>query len=257
MTGLVLVHRAGAVAEVELHRPEKLNALSPALMAELVGELRRFDADPAVRVVVLRGGERAFAAGADIGELADAGGAGSHAASEFAAAWEAVASIRTPIVAEVRGWALGGGLELVMAGDVVVAGDDAVFGMPEAGLGAMPGAGGTQRLPRLIGKALALDLLLTGRRLNATEALAAGLVSRVAPTGSVGAVTDEVARAIAAAAPLAAAAIKAAVRSSFETSLSDGVAEEGRAAARLMGTADHAEGGAAFREHRRPVFQGR
>lgn len=256
MTGLVLVHRAGAVAQVVLNRPEKLNALSPALMAELVGWLRRLDDDSAVRVIVLRGGERAFAAGADIGALADAHGERS-SDSDFSVAWEAVASIRTPIVAEVRGWVLGGGLELAMACDVVVAADDARFGMPEAGLGAMPGAGGTQRLPRVVGKALALDLLLTGRRLTASEALTAGLVSRVAPVALIRDVTDEVARTIAAAAPLAAAAIKAAVHSSFETSLSEGVAEDRLAAAGLTATADHAEGGAAFRERRPPRFEGR
>src|SRR5581483_654390 len=177
---LVLVERDpdARIATVLLNRPDRLNALSEPLMDELVSTLRDLDDEPDVRCVVVGGSERAFAAGADIGEMATASAIDMYSARRVER-WDAIRSVHTPLVAAVSGFCLGGGCELAMACDLIVASETAVFGQPETGLGIIPGAGGTQRLTRAVGKSLAMDVVLSGRRLSAREALAAGLVARV------------------------------------------------------------------------------
>src|SRR5437762_7082641 len=180
MAELVLSGRDGAVAIVLLNRPEALNALSDELMDELVTRLRELDRDPEVRCIVLGGSERAFAAGADIGELAQASAIDLYYQRRVER-WDAIRSLWTPLVAAVSGYCLGGGCELAMSCDLIVASETAEFGQPETGLGIIPGAGGTQRLTRAVGRALAMDVILSGRRLPAREALAAGLVGASSP----------------------------------------------------------------------------
>src|ERR671939_10374 len=175
---LVLVERDGNIAVVRLNRPQQLNALSDELMDELVTTLRELDGDDAIRCIVLGGNERAFAAGADIGELAHASAVELYYARRVER-WDAIRSLWTPLVAAVSGFCLGGGCELAMACDLIVASETAKFGQPETGLGIIPGAGGTQRLTRAAGKAVAMDVVLSGRLLTAREALATGLVARV------------------------------------------------------------------------------
>src|SRR5436189_5478398 len=179
---LVIVERDDPVAVVLLNRPKQLNALSDELMDELVGELQRLDRDEEVRAIVLGGSERASAAGADIGELAQASAIELYYARRVER-WDAIRALWTPLVAAVSGFCLGGGCELAMSCDLIVASESARFGQPETGLGIIPGAGGTQRLTRAVGKALAMDVILSGRQLSAREALAAGLVARVVPEG--------------------------------------------------------------------------
>src|SRR5207248_5576329 len=175
---LVVVERDPPIAVVLLNRPQQLNALSDELMDELVGALQELDRDDAVRCIVLGGSERAFAAGADIGELAQASAIELYYQRRVER-WDAIRSLWTPLVAAVSGYCLGGGCELAMSCDLIVASESAQFGQPETGLGIIPGAGGTQRLTRAVGKALAMDMILSGRRLSAREALRAGLVARV------------------------------------------------------------------------------
>src|SRR5207248_8955937 len=175
---LVVVERDPPIAVCLLNRPQQLNALSDELMDELVSELQRLDRDDAIRCIVLGGSERAFAAGADIGELARSSAIELYFARRVER-WNAIRNLWTPLVAAVSGYCLGGGCELAMSCDLIVASETARFGQPETGLGIIPGAGGTQRLTRAVGKALAMDMILSGRRLTAREALAAGLVARV------------------------------------------------------------------------------
>ena len=177
---LVLVERDGAIAVVLLNRPDQLNALSDELMEELVSALNKLDRDEGVRAIVLGGSERAFAAGADIGELAQASAIDLYYQRRIER-WDAIRGLWTPLIAAVSGYCLGGGCELAMACDLIVASESAQFGQPETGLGIIPGAGGTQRLTRAVGKAVAMDVILSGRRLSADEALAAGLVARGDP----------------------------------------------------------------------------
>ena len=245
------------VALVTLDRPEALNALSFGLLAELVAALEALDADGAVRAIVLTGaGDRAFAAGADIKEMADAtpesladGGGFGH--------WDELRMIRKPLIAAVRGFALGGGCELAMACDLIVAGDDAQFGQPEIRIGVMPGAGGTQRLTRAIGKAKAMELILTGRSIDAREAERLGLVTRVVPAEATVEAALALAAEIAALPPLAVAAAKRAVNEAYEASLAQGLADERQAFFDLFATADQKEGMAAFVEKRPPHWSGR
>lgn len=245
------------VALVTIERRAALNALSFGLMAELADALEALDADPAVRCVVLTGaGARAFAAGADIRELLEQTPTSLEDGVAFAP-WGRIDRLGVPIVAAVRGFALGGGCELAMACDVIVAGDDAVFGQPEINLGIIPGAGGTQRLPRAVGPALAMDMVLTGRRLDAREAERAGLVSRVVPAATVLEEALEVAARIAAGPPLAVRAAKRAVRAAEEAPLAEGLALERRAFYALFATADQTEGMMAFAEKRPPRWTGR
>jgi enoyl-CoA hydratase len=245
------------VALVTLDRPAALNALSFDLVDALVEALEALDRDRACRAIVITGsGDRAFAAGADIRELASQTQASLTAGHRFDA-WDRLASIGLPLIAAVRGFALGGGCELAMTCDMIVAAEDATFGQPEIGLGVMPGAGGTQRLTRAIGKARAMDLILTGRPMTAHEAHAAGLVTSVVPTAATVDAALELAARIATMPPLAIRAAKAAVLQATEVSLADGLAGERTTFFALFDTQDQAEGMAAFMQKRPPVWSGR
>jgi enoyl-CoA hydratase len=244
------------VALVTLDRPKALNALSFDLLDQLATALERLDADPACRAIVLTGaGDRAFAAGADIRELATQTSASLHAGGRFGA-WDRVDAIGLPLIAAVRGFALGGGCELAMACDMIVAAEDASFGQPEILIGVMPGAGGTQRLTRALGKARAMELILTGRSLSARDAEACGLVTRLVPAEATVDAALELAASIATKPPRAVRAAKAAVLDAAEHSLSDGLARERAAFFGLFDTDDQAEGMAAFTEKRPPVWSG-
>jgi enoyl-CoA hydratase len=253
---LVLVERDGPVGVVLLNRPRQLNALSGDVMDALASALAELDADPEVRAIVLGGSERAFAAGADIGELA-AATAVSLYENRRQARWEEVRALRTPLVAAVSGYCLGGGCELAMLCDVIVASETARFGQPEISIGIMPGAGGTQRLTRAVGKAVAMDMILTGRMLSAREALAFGLVARVVAKEAWLTEAKRVAQEIAAKGPIAVRLAKEAVDAAFETSLSAGVELERRSFAVARASEDATEGLSAFLEKRPPEFRGR
>jgi enoyl-CoA hydratase len=245
------------VARVTIDRPEVRNALDFALLAELADALEAMDADGDTRVVVLTGaGEAAFAAGADIAELADQTPDRLAAEGHFDA-WDRIAAVGLPVIAAVRGYALGGGCELAMTCDLIVAGDDARFGQPEIRIGVMPGAGGTQRLTRAIGQARAMDLVLTGRMIGADEAFAAGLVSRVVPAAETQAAALELASTIASMPPLAVRAAKAAIRAAADLPLTEGLRRERAAFFDLFATDDQREGMAAFMEKRPPRWSGR
>ncbi len=245
-----------AVATLRIDRADKRNALDADTLGALVAALHRLDDDPAVRVIVIAGDERAFAAGADLGALGAAGAIELYL-SGFSEHWDAVAAVRTPLVAAVRGYALGGGLELALACDVVVVAADAVLGFPEVRLGILPGAGGTQRLLRAVGKATALDLLLTSRRIDGAEAVRLGIASRVVPSDEVDAAADLAADEIAQGAPVAAAMIKSAVLAGFEMPLAAAVAHERALSALIAASADRTEGMRAFRARETPTFEGR
>jgi enoyl-CoA hydratase len=245
------------VALVTIDRPDVLNALDSATMTDLVAALQRLDTDDDCRCIVLTGaGERAFAAGADIREMAGLSPDEVRSSGMFER-WDEVAAIGTPIIAAVRGYALGGGCELALACDLIVAADDAAFGLPEVSLGIMPGVGGTQRLPRAVGQALAMEIILAGRRLSGVDAVAAGLAARAVPAAEVVPEALRIAVAIAASAPLAVRAAKRAVREAAERPLAEGVAAERRAFTDLFATDDQREGMAAFLEKRRPTWSGR
>jgi enoyl-CoA hydratase len=245
------------VALVTIQRPDVLNALSFDLLDALADALATLDADPACRAIVLSGsGERAFAAGADIRELARQTPVTLLVENRFSA-WERIAATRKPVIAAVRGFALGGGCELALSCDLIVAGEDARFGQPEINLGVMPGAGGTQRLTRAIGRARAMDLILTGRTITAREAETMGLVSRVVPAERTLDEALALGAAVAAQAPVAVLAAKEAVRLAEELPLGDGLRHERRAFFALFATEDQTEGMAAFVEKRRPEWKGR
>jgi enoyl-CoA hydratase len=245
------------VALVTMDRPEALNALSFRLIEELVAALQTLDADPAVRVIVLTGaGERAFAAGADVGEMA-AGTPDSMARDGSFERWDEVGRVRKPTIAAVRGFALGGGCELAMACDMIVAGDTAKFAQPEIKLGVIPGAGGTQRLPRAIGKARAMEMILTGRSIDATEAERVGLVTQVVPAAETVDAALALAGRIAAMPPAAVLSAKAAVARAYELPLEAGLHQERLAFYALFATEDQKEGMSAFLEKRRPAWRGR
>jgi enoyl-CoA hydratase len=245
------------VALVTLDRETALNALDFALLGELADVLERLDRDDRTRAVVLTGaGERAFAAGADIKELVDQSPERLRADGRFGA-WDRIGAIGSPIIAAVRGYALGGGCELAMACDLIVAGDDATFGQPEISIGVMPGAGGTQRLTRAVGKARAMEMILTGRRMDAAEALAAGLVNQVVPAGETVSAALALADRIAAMPPLAVRAAKRAVLAASEMPLADGLRAEREAFFDLFATQDQREGMQAFMEKRAATWTGR
>jgi enoyl-CoA hydratase len=253
---LVEVEAGGAVAVVLLNRPEQLNALSDELMEELVTRLEELDRDESVRAIVLGGDERAFAAGADIGELAAAGAVELYYQRRVER-WDAIRALWTPLVAAVSGYCLGGGCELAMSCDVIVASESAQFGQPETGLGIIPGAGGTQRLTRAVGKALAMDVILSGRRLSAREALAAGLVARVVAKEAWLEEARRVAREIAEKGPVATRLAKESVDRAYETGLAAGLEAERRALYLAFASEDAKEGLTAFSEKRKPEFKGR
>lgn len=229
-----------------MNRPAALNALNDALMDELGKALKDFDAQPAIGCVVLTGSDRAFAAGADIGAMADFSFADAYLGDYITRNWEAVRSVRKPVIAAVSGFALGGGCELAMMCDIVIAADNAKFGQPEIKLGIIPGAGGTQRLPRAIGKSSAMEMVLTGRMMNAAEAQHAGLVSRVVPLEKLLEEALATALTICEQPRVAVLAAKEAVNRAYEGSLADGVMYERRLLHALFGTADQKEGMAAF-----------
>jgi enoyl-CoA hydratase len=239
-----------------MNRPKQLNALSGELMGAVIGALQELDADPEIRAIVLGGGDRAFAAGADIGELA-AGTPVSLYENRRIEQWDKIRDLRTPVVAAVSGFCLGGGCELAMLCDLIVASETAKFGQPEINLGVLPGAGGTQRLTRAVGKAIAMDMILTGRMISAREALGLGLVARVVAKE---AWLDEAKRAageIAAKGPIAVRLAKEAVDQAFEAPLRVGIEFERRAFYLARASEDATEGLTAFVEKRAPDFKGR
>jgi enoyl-CoA hydratase len=253
---LVSVERDDPIAVVLLNRPKQLNALSDELMEALVDSLRELDADEQTRCIVVGGSERAFAAGADIAQLARASPIEMYYQRRVDR-WDEIRALWTPLVAAVSGFCLGGGCELAMACDLIVASETAQFGQPETGLGLIPGAGGTQRLTRAVGKATAMDVILSGRFLSADEALQAGLVARVVAKESWLEEAKRVAREIAAKGPVATRLAKEAVDRSFEGPLSLGVEYERRLLYLALASEDAKEGLTAFLEKRRPDFKGR
>jgi enoyl-CoA hydratase len=256
MADLVLAEREPPIATVLLNRPDRLNALSDELMDELVARLRELDGDDEVRCVVLGGSERAFAAGADIGELASSSAVELYYARRVER-WDAIRSLWKPLVAAVSGHCLGGGCELAMSCDLIVASETARFGQPETSLGIIPGAGGTQRLTRAVGKSLAMDVILSGRVLSAHEALAAGLVARVVEPELWLEESQRVARDIASKGPVATRLAKEAVNRASEGSLQLGLEYERRLLYLAFASEDAREGLTAFGEKRRPDFKGR
>jgi len=256
VSDLIVTERTGRVGVVLMNRPKQLNALSGELMGAVIGALQELDADPEIRAIVLGGGERAFAAGADIAELA-AGTPISLYENRRIEQWDKIRDLRTPVVAAVSGFCLGGGCELAMLCDLIVASETAKFGQPEINLGVLPGAGGTQRLTRAVGKAIAMDMILTGRMISAREALGLGLVARVVAKE---AWLDEAKRAageIAAKGPIAVRLAKEAVDQAFEAPLSVGIEFERRAFYLARASEDATEGLTAFVEKRAPDFKGR
>ncbi|WP_322015747.1 enoyl-CoA hydratase [Paraburkholderia sp. J12] len=251
----ILVETRGKVGLITLNRPKALNALNDALMDELGAALKAFDADEGIGTIVITGSEKAFAAGADIGMMASYSFMDVYKGDYITRNWETIRSIRKPIIAAVAGFALGGGCELAMMCDIIFAADTAKFGQPEIKLGVIPGAGGTQRLPRAVSKAKAMDLCLTARMMDAAEAERAGLVSRVIPAA------DLLNEAIAAAATISEYSLpavmmaKESVNRAYETTLAEGVHFERRLFHSLFATEDQKEGMAAFVEKRKPAFK--
>src|SRR5467141_3422581 len=241
----LIVETKGRVGVIRLNRPQALNALNTELMSELAAAVDAFEADAGIGCMVIGGSDKAFAAGADIKEMAAKSYMDAFMGN-FAASWDRVAHARKPAIAAVAGFALGGGCELAMQCDLIIAADNARFGQPEIKLGIIPGIGGTQRLTRAVGKAKAIDLILTGRMMDATEAERAGLVARVVPAASLMEEAMKVAETIAAMSLPAVLAAKEAVNRAFETSLSEGVRFERRIFHSLFATHDQKEGMAAF-----------
>ena len=250
----ILVETRGRVGVIRLNRPQALNALNSRLNDELGQAVAAFDADAGIGCMLLTGSDKAFAAGADIKEMASKS-AVEVFMGDFTGGWDAVARARKPVVAAVAGFALGGGCELAMQCDLIIAADSAKFGQPEIKLGIIPGIGATQRLPRAIGKAKAMDLILTGRMMDAAEAERAGLVARVVPAASLMEEAYKVAETIAAMSLPALMAAKDAVNRAFETPLAEGFRFERRLFATLIATADQKEGMAAFVEKRPAKFR--
>ncbi len=253
---LIKVHtEADKVGVVTLNRPKQLNALNDQLMDELGAALQAFDVNPGIACMILTGSERAFAAGADIGAMANLTFADAFKDNFISRNWELIRGIRKPVIGAVSGFALGGGCELAMMCDFIIAADNARFGQPEIKLGIIPGAGGTQRLPRALGKAKAMDLVLTGRMMDAVEAERAGLVSRVVPLDKLMEEALAAALMISEYSQLATMAAKESVNRAFEGSLSDGIVFERRLFHALFATADQKEGMAAFVAKRKADFR--
>ncbi len=254
---LILQERQGRVALVRLNRPAQLNALNDALMDALGAALRALDADDGVGAIVLTGNDKAFAAGADIAAMAEATYMDVYQSSFITRNWEAIRQVRKPVLAAVAGFALGGGCELALACDLIVAAESARFGLPEVKLALLPGAGGTQRLPRAIGKAKAMDLCLSARLLDAQEADRYGLVSRVVPDDQLLAATMALAAQVAAYSLPALMAIKESVNRAWESSLTEGILFERRELYARFASHDAREGMKAFLEKRKPAFEHR
>ena len=252
----ILVTTEGRVGVITLNRPKALNALNSQVMAEVTTAAADFDADPGIGAIVLTGSEKAFAAGADIKEMAELS-FGEAYGTDFFAKWGDFAATRTPTIAAVAGYALGGGCELAMMCDVLIAADTAKFGQPEIKLGVLPGMGGSQRLTRAIGKPKAMDLILTGRNMDAEEAERAGLVSRVVPADSLLAEAKAVAATIAGMSLSASRMAKEAVNRAYESTLAEGLLFERRLFHSAFATDDQTEGMAAFVEKRPPNFSHR
>jgi enoyl-CoA hydratase len=248
---------AGKVGVITLNRPKQLNALNNALMDELGAALKAFDADPAIGCTIITGNEKAFAAGADIGAMASYTFADVYKGDYITRNWETIRNIRKPVIAAVSGFALGGGCELAMMCDFIIAAENARFGQPEIKLGVIPGAGGTQRLPRAVGKAKAMDLALTGRMMDAAEAERAGLVSRIVPLDKLMDEALGAALLISEFSQIATIAAKESINRAFEGTLADGVMFERRLFHALFATEDQKEGMAAFVNKRKAVFQHR
>ena len=252
----ILVEVEPPIAIITLNRPKVLNALSPGLIGELTGALSQFDADESIRAVVLTGGPKVFAAGADIGDMAEQGPV-DQLLRDQTGRWAPLAGFKKPLIAAVNGYALGGGCEVALMCDVIVAGDTARFGQPEINLGIIPGAGGTQRWPRAAGKYVAMEAMLTGAPITAHRAYEIGLVNRVVPAEMTVEVAKRLAREIAEKAPLAVRMAKEAVLKAFETPLAEGLASERKSFYFLFATEDQKEGMHAFLEKRKGTFKGR
>jgi enoyl-CoA hydratase len=252
---LILTRTEGPVGIITLNRPKQLNALNDQLMDELGVALKSFDSNPDIGCIVLTGGEKAFAAGADIAAMASWSFSDAFRGDFITRNWETIRRIRKPVIAAVAGFALGGGCELAMMCDFIIAADNAKFGQPEIKLGIIPGAGGTQRLPRAVSKAKAMDLVLTGRMIDATEAERSGLVSRVVPADKLMDETLAAALTIAGYSQLAVMAAKEAVNRAFESPLSDGIIFERRLFDAMFATADQKEGMDAFLHKRAASFK--
>jgi enoyl-CoA hydratase len=254
---MILTERQGRVALIRLNRPQALNALCDQLMDELGQALRGHDADPEVAAIVITGSDKAFAAGADIKEMQSRSYPGVYLDDFIGKRWEAVTYVQKPVIAAVAGYALGGGCELAMMCDMIIAADNAKFGQPEINLGVIPGAGGTQRLTRAIGKAKAMDLVLTARMMDAAEAERSGLVARIVPLADVVAEAVKIGEKLGTLSAPSLAMAKEAVNRAFETTLAEGVKFERRAFQALFATEDQKEGMAAFAEKRKPAFGNR
>ena len=250
----ITVETRGKVGLIRLNRPQALNALNRALVADLTRALDAFEADPNIGCMVITGSDKAFAAGADIKEMAEKSFADAYLGN-FAANWDRAATVRKPVIAAVAGFALGGGCELAMQCDMIIAADNAKFGQPEIKLGIVPGIGGTQRFTRAVGKAKAMDIVLTGRMMDVEEAERAGLVARIVPLASLIDEAVKVAETIASMSLPSVLGAKEAVNRAFETSLAEGVRFERRVFHSLFATADQKEGMAAFIAKRPPKFE--
>jgi enoyl-CoA hydratase len=253
----ILTEQKGRVGHVTLNRPKQLNALNAKLMQELSQALYAYDADPGIGAILISGSDKAFAAGADIAAMKDFAYMDAYLADYITRDWEHIRRIRKPVIAAVAGYALGGGNELALMCDIVIAADNARFGQPEINLGVMPGAGGTQRLPRAVGKAKAMDMCLTARNMDAQEAERAGLVSRVVPLDKLMEEALAVAQKVAGYSLPVAMMIKESVNRAYETALSEGVLFERRVFHSQFALEDQKEGMAAFVEKRKPNFKHR
>lgn len=253
-TQYIQVNTIGRVGVVQLHRPEALNALNPDLMTELVAALENFDANDQVGCMVLTGGEKVFAAGADIKQMAEASAIEMLSADELAV-WDRIRLLKKPVIAAINGYALGGGCEVAMMCDLIIAGESARFGQPEINIGVIPGAGGTQRLTRVAGKAKAMELILTGRPFKAQEALEMGLINKIVPDSQTIEEAMALAKTIAEKPAMAVQLAKKAILKAFETPLEDGLDYERHLFYLLFASADQKEGMRAFQEKRPPVWK--
>ena len=254
---MILTETQGKVAIIRLNRPQALNALCDQLMTELGDALRGYDKDPAIAAIVITGSERAFAAGADIKEMKDRTFPDVYFNDFIGDRWETVLEIKKPVIAAVAGFALGGGCELAMMCDLIIAADTAKFGQPEINLGIIPGAGGSQRLTRAVGKSKAMEMVLTARMMDAVDAERANLVCRVVPAADLVAEAVKIGEKIGALSAPSVAMAKAAVNAAFETGLTEGVKTERRLFLSLFATEDQKEGMSAFAEKRKPAFKNR